>query len=163
MNGRKIYLSRMFILFLYSNTPFLLLTKYVLIFLRPMQTIETYTPSLPNLYLTPFQSMNTIIDDINPLNYQLTADDFITLSLPISQLLYTLNPATGTSLWWALHRVAWVITCTATHSIPIDPSLPVALCAYIPQFQFDCITMQRPAVLSVLDPDCMNLLYGYTS
>ena len=99
MNGRKIYLSRMFILFLYSNTPFLLLTKYVLIFLRPMQTIETYTPSLPNLYLTPFQSMNTIIDDVNPLNYQLTADDFITLSLPISQLLYTLNPATGTSLW----------------------------------------------------------------
>ena len=128
-----------------------------------MQTIETYTPSLPNLYLTPFQSTNTIIDDVNPLNYRLTADDFITLSLPNGQLLYVLDPATGTSLWWALRRVARVITRAATHSIPIDPSLPVALRAYIPQFQFDSIAMQRPAVLSALDPDCMNPLYGYTS
>lgn len=163
MNGRKIYLSRMFILFLYSNTPFLLLTKYVLIFLRPMQTIETYTPLLPNLYLTPFQSTNTIIDDVNPLNYRLTADDFITLSLPNGQLLYVLDPATGTSLWWALRHIAQVITHAATHSIPIDPSLLVALRACIPQFQFDRIAMQHPAVLSALDPDCMNPLYGYTS
>ena len=55
-------------------------------------------PSLPNLHLTPFQSSNTIIDDINPLNYCLMTDDFIPLTLPNGQLLYTLDPTTGTSL-----------------------------------------------------------------
>ena len=34
---------------------------------------------------------------------------------------------------------------------------------YIPQFQFDRIAMQRPAILSTLDSDCANPLYGYTS
>ncbi|EDR04494.1 uncharacterized protein LACBIDRAFT_330670 [Laccaria bicolor S238N-H82] len=84
-----------------------------------------------------FQLSNTIIDDINPLNYRLTTDNFITLTLPTGQLLYALDPATGTSLWWP--------------------------CMYIPQFQFYCIAMERPAILLTLSPDCMNLLYGYTS
>lgn len=128
-----------------------------------MQAIETYTPSLPSLHLTLLQSSNTIADDINPLNYRLTTDDFITLTLPNGQLLYALDPATGTSLWWALRRIARIITHAAADSIPVDPSLPVARRAYVPQFQFDRIAMPRPAVLSTLDPDCMNPLYGYTS
>ena len=33
--------------------------------------------------------------------------------------------------------------------------------AYIPQFQFDRIGMLRPAILSTLESDCMNPLYGY--
>ncbi|EDR03676.1 uncharacterized protein LACBIDRAFT_331141 [Laccaria bicolor S238N-H82] len=37
------------------------------------------------------------------------------------------------------------------------------LVAYIPQFQFDHIAMQQPAILSTLNPDCMNPLYRYTS
>jgi len=35
-------------------------------------------------------------------------------------------------------------------------------CPYIPNFQFDCIAMQCPAILSTLDPDCMDPLYGNT-
>ncbi|EDR05366.1 uncharacterized protein LACBIDRAFT_329800 [Laccaria bicolor S238N-H82] len=128
-----------------------------------MQTIETYTPSLPNLHLTPFQSINTVADDVNPLYYRLTTDNFIVLTLPSGQLLYALDPATGTSLWWALRRIARVITRAAIHSIAIDPFVPVTQRGYIPQFQFDRISMQRPAVLSTLSPDCMNPLYGYTS
>ena len=153
----------MFTSSLYSNVSFLLPTTHALILYQTMQTIETYTPSLPNLHLTPFQSANTIVDNVHPLNYRLTPDDFITFTLPSGQLLYALDPATGTSLWWALRRIARVITRAAVHSIPINPTLPVAQRAYIPQFQFDRIAMQRPAVLSALDPDCMNPLYGYTS
>ena len=52
-----------------------------------------------------------------------------------------------------------VITPAAIHSIPFDPSLLVVQRAYIP----DCITMQWPTVLSTLNPDCMNPLYGYSS
>ena len=128
-----------------------------------MQAIETYTPSLSNLHLTPFQSVNTIADDIHPFNYRLTTDNFISLTLPDGQLLYALDPATGTSLWWALRRIARVITRAAVHSLPIDPSFPVSQRAYIPQFQFDRIAMQRPTILSTLDSNCMNPLYGYTS
>lgn len=160
MNEQEFYLSRMFISSNYSNI-YSLRNSFTT--LLPMQAIETYTPSLSNLHLTPFQAVNTVADDINPLNYRLTSDDFITLTLPNGQLLYALDPATGTSLWWALRRIARIITRAAVHSIPIDPSLPVALRAYVPQFQFDRIAMQRPAILSTLDPDCMNPLYGYTS
>ena len=128
-----------------------------------MQAVEIYMPSFPNLQLTPFQSTNTITNDVNPLNYHLTPDDFITLALPNGQLIYALDPATGTLLWWALHRIARVITRAATQLIPFDPSLPTVQCAYIPQFQFDRIGMLRPAILSTLDSDCMNPLYGYTT
>ena len=163
MNEAETYLRCMSIPFHYPEISSFLSTNHASTSFSPMQTIETYSPSLPNLHLAPFQSTNTIADDVNPLNYQLTADDFITLTLPSGQLLYTLDPATGTSLWWALRRLARVITRAAIHSIPIDPSLPVAQRAYIPQFQFDYIVMQRPAILSTLNPDCMNPLYGYTS
>lgn len=163
MNEEIFYLSRMSTSFNYSKFSSLLSPKIVLSLYQTMQAIEAYTSLLSNLHLTPFQSANTIIDDVNPLNYRLTADDFITLTLPNGQLLYALDPATGTTLWWALRRIARVITRAAAHSIPINPTLPVALRAYIPQFQFDRIAMQRPAVLSALEPDCMNPLYGYTS
>ena len=163
MNERNFYLSRMFSPFHYSNISFPFLSQRNHTFLLQMQAIETYTPSLPNLHLTPFLSADTIADDVNPLNYPLTPDDFITLTLPNSQLLYALDPATGTSLWWALRRIAKIIMRAAVHSIPFDPSLPVAQRAYIPDFQFDHIAMQRPAILSTLSPDCMNPLYGYTS
>ena len=163
MIDKESYLNRMLISSIYLNTSSLFLKTYSPIIFLSMQAIEAYTPSLPNLHLTPFQTSNTVTDDINPLNYRLTTDDFITLTLPNGQLLYALDPATGTSLWWALRRIARVITHAAVHSIPIDPSLPVARRAYVPQFQFDRIAMQRPAVLSTLDPDFMNPLYGYTS
>lgn len=52
---------------------------------------------------------------------------------------------------------------TTIHFVPFDPSLPVSQCTYIPQFQFDHIAMQHPAILSTLDSHCMNPLYGYTS
>ena len=64
----QIYLSHLFTFFSYPNISFFLFIKYILTFLQPMQTIETYTPLLSNLHVTPFQSMNTIIDDVNPLN-----------------------------------------------------------------------------------------------
>ena len=163
MNEREFYLNRMFASNFYSNISSLLSTRYHNTFSQTMQTIESYMPSSPNLHLTPFQSVNNIVDDVNPLNYRLTANDFVMLTLPSGQLLYALDPTTGTSLWWALRRIARVIMCAAAHSILIDPSLPIAQCAYIPQFQFDRIAMQRPAILSTLGPDCMNPLYGYTS
>ena len=116
----------MFTSSLYSNISFLLPTTHTLILYQTMQTIETNTPSLPNLHLPPFQSANTIVDDVHPLNYRLTPDNFITFTLPSGQLLYALDPATGTSLWWALHRIVWVITHAAMDSIPINLTLPVA-------------------------------------
>jgi len=163
MNERKIYLSRMFFSSHYSNISFSFLSQCNHTLLSQMQAVETYTPLFPNLHLTPFLSMDTITDDVNPLNYRLTTDDFITLTLPNGQLLYALDPATGTSLWWALRHIVKVITCAAVHSIPFDPSLPVAQHTYIPDFQFDRIAMRHPAILSTLNPDCMNPLYGYTS
>ncbi|KIJ97817.1 hypothetical protein K443DRAFT_133731 [Laccaria amethystina LaAM-08-1] len=69
----------------------------------------------------------------------------------LGQLLYALNPTTGTLLWWALCHIAQIIMHTAAHSIPIDPSLPVAQHAYIPQFHFDRIAMQCPAILLTLE------------
>ena len=163
MNEQKSYLNRMFVSFLYSNLSSLLSLKHHHFLAQIMQAIENYTPSSPNLHLTPFQSINAVVDDINLLNYRLTVDNFITLTLPTSQLLYALDPATGTSLWWALRRIARIITRAAIHSIPVDPFVPTAQRTYIPQFQFDRISMQRPAILSTLSPDCMNPLYGYTS
>ena len=163
MNEAETYIRCMSISFHYLKISSFLSTNHASTSFSPMQTIKTYLLSLPDLHLTPFQSTNTIADDINPLNYWLTADDFITLTLPSGQLLYALNPTTGTSLWWALRRLTRVITCAAIHSIPIDPSLPVAQRVYIPQFQFDCIAIQHPAILSTLNPDCMNPLYGYMS
>ena len=100
MTEQKNYLSCTLTFFQYSNISFILFTKHAHISFLTMQAIETYTPSLPNLHLTPFQSTNTIADNVNPLNYHLTANNFISLTLPNGQLLYALNPATGTSLWW---------------------------------------------------------------
>ena len=163
MNGQESYLSRTSVSFFYSNLSSFLSTKHHHLFIQIMQAIESYTPSSPNLHLTPFQSINTVTDDVNPLHYHLTVDDFITLTLPTGQLLYALDPATGTSLWWALRCITRIITRAAIHSIPTNSYVPVAQRAYIPQFQFDHIAMQRPAILSTLNPDCMNPLYGYTS
>ena len=126
MTERKIYLNRTSTFFQYCNISFLLFAKHTHISPFTMQAIETYTLSLPNLHLTPFQSTNTIIDDVNPLNYCLTADDFISLTLPDSQLLYALDSATSTSLWWAPRWLTRVITRTAIHFVPFNPSLPVS-------------------------------------
>ena len=149
--------------FHYSNFSFLHSVNHSPIFSFTMQDIETYTPLLSNFHLTPFQSVNTIADDIHPFNYCLTTNDFISLTLPDSQLLNVLNPATGTSLWWALHHITRVITRAAIHSLHIDPFFAVSQHAYIPQFQFNRIAMQRPTILSTLDSDSMNPLYSYTS
>lgn len=98
MNDEEFYLNCVFFPLNYPNTSSLFFKTCPPIFSLTIQAIETYMPSLPNLHLTPFQSSNTIIDDINPLNYCLMTDDFIPLTLPNGQLLYTLDPTTGTSL-----------------------------------------------------------------
>lgn len=128
-----------------------------------MQSIELYNPLTPNLHLTPFASTYSISEDINPLNYQLVADDFIALTQADGQLLYALDPLTTTSLFWALHRLARYITRAASHGLHADPSIPFASKGYIPQIYFDRINMQRPEILSIQDQAFLNPLYGYTT
>ena len=128
-----------------------------------MQSIELYNPHTPNLHLTPFASTYSISEDVNPLNYQLTADDFIALTQADGQLLYALDPLTTTSLFWALHRLARYITRAASHELHADPSIPFASKGYIPQIYFDRINMQRPDILTIQDQAFLNPLYGYTT
>ncbi|EDR03361.1 uncharacterized protein LACBIDRAFT_331727 [Laccaria bicolor S238N-H82] len=96
-----------------------------------MQSIELYHPTSANLHLTPFSSTNSLTDNVNPLNYQLTTDDFIILMQPDGQLLYTLDPSTTGSLFWALHRLARYITRAASHNLHNDPTIPFASKGYI--------------------------------
>ena len=45
-----------------------------------MQSIKLYNPNSPNLHLSSLASTYSLSEDINPLNYQLTMDDFIALT-----------------------------------------------------------------------------------
>ena len=114
-----------------------------------MQAVELYNPRFPNLHLIPFSSGYSISDNMNPLNYQLAADDFIILTQADGQVTYSLNLSTTTSLFWALHRLAWHITRATSHGLHTDPTIPFASKGYIPQIYFDCINMQRPAILAI--------------
>ena len=128
-----------------------------------MQSVELYNPNNANFHLTPFASLNSMSDDVNPLNYQLGADDFIALVQPDGQLLYTLDPSTTTSLFWALHRLARYITKAASHGLHGDTSIPFASKGYIPQSYFDQIQMQRPDILTIQEYSFLNPLCGYTT
>ena len=128
-----------------------------------MQSIELYNPTSPNLHLSSLASTYSLSEDINPLNYQLTKDDFIALTQSDGQLLYTLDPSTTTSLFWALHRLARYITRAASHDLYCDPTVPFASKGYIPQIYFDRIGMQRPDILTIQDYHSLNPLCGYTS
>ena len=127
-----------------------------------MQSIELYNPNSPNLHLMPFNSPYSISEDVNPLNYRLTADDFIAISQPDGQLMYILDPSTTTSLFWALHQLARYITRAASHDVHNDTLIPFAARRFIPQFFFDCINMQRPDILTIQDHNFLILLCGYT-
>lgn len=128
-----------------------------------MQAVELYNPRSSNLHLVPFSSGYSISDDMNPLNYQLTADDFIVLTQSDGQITYSLDPSTTTSLFWALHRLARHITRAASHGLHNDPTIPFASKGYIPQIYFDRINMQRPDILTIQNYNFLNPLYGYTT
>ena len=128
-----------------------------------MQSIELYNPVTPNLHLTPFTMFNSSSEDVNPLNYQLTADDFIALKQPDSQLFYFLDPSTTTSLFWALNRLAQHITRAASHGLYSDSTIPFVAKGHIPQIYFDRINMLRPDILNIQDQNFLNPLYGYTT
>lgn len=128
-----------------------------------MQTIELYNPDSSNLHLTPFASINSLSENINPLNYQLTTDDFIALTQADGQIVYTLDPSTTTALFWALHHLARYIVRAASHNLHNDPSIPFASKGYIPQFYFDRISMQRPDILTIQDHHALNPLCGYST
>ena len=104
-----------------------------------MQSIELFNLNSSNLHLTSFFSIYSLSKDVNPLNYQLTVDHFITLMQPNSQILYTLDPSTTTSLFWALHCLAWYIVRDASHDLHNDPSILLTSKGYISQFYFHCI------------------------
>ena len=128
-----------------------------------MQSVELYNPNASNLHLTPFNSTYSICEDVNPLNYQLTTDDFITLAQADGQLSYALDPSTTTSLFWVLHRLARYITRAASHGLHYDPTIPFAPKGYIPQIYFDRINMRRPDILTIQDQVFLNPLCGYTT
>lgn len=128
-----------------------------------MQAVELYNPRFPNLHLIPFSSGYSISDNMNPLNYQLAADDFIILTQADGQVTYSLDLSTTTSLFWALHRLAWHITRAASHGLHTDPTIPFASKGYIPQIYFNHINMQRPAILAIQNYNFLNPLYGYTT
>lgn len=151
--------------FLRSKSPSLKSPLYHLyvLSLSTMQSIELYSPNSPNLHLTSLASTYSLSEDVNPLNYQLTTDDFFALVQADGQVLYTLDPSTTTSLFWALHRLARYIVRAASHGLHNDPSVPFASKAYIPQSFFDRICMERPAILTIQDHHFPNPLYGYTT
>ena len=126
-----------------------------------MQSLKLYNPNSANLHLTSLAAMHSLSKDLNPLNYQLGTDDFITLIQPDGQLLYMLNRSTTTSLFWALHRLARYIVRAASHNLHSDPTIPFASKGYIPQIYFDRISMQRPDILTIQDYHSINPLYGY--
>ena len=128
-----------------------------------MQSVELYSPNTPNLHLTSFASTHTLSEDVNPLNYQLTVDDFFALTQANGELLYTLDPMTTGSLFWALHRLARYISRATSHSISYDPSIPFASKGYIPQIFFNRIHMQCPDILTIQDHNFLNPLYSYTT
>ncbi|EDQ98793.1 uncharacterized protein LACBIDRAFT_335647 [Laccaria bicolor S238N-H82] len=98
-----------------------------------MQTIELYNPNTPNLHLTPFTSTYSLSEDVNPLNYQLTADDFI------------------------------VLTQADAPEVNNNPSIPFTPRGYIPQFYFDRLNMRQPDILTIQDQIFLNPLCGYTT
>lgn len=128
-----------------------------------MQSLELYHPTSANLHLVLFLDTNSLSENVNLLHYQLTTDDFIVLTQPDGQLLYTLDPSTTMSLFWALHRLAWYITRAASHDLHNDPSIPFVSKGYIPQAYFDRIDMKRPDILIIQDYHSINLLCGYTT
>ncbi|EDR12183.1 uncharacterized protein LACBIDRAFT_323269 [Laccaria bicolor S238N-H82] len=128
-----------------------------------MQSVELYNPNSPNLHVSSLASMYSLSEDLNPLNYQLTTDDFIALAQPDGQLLYTLDPSTSTSLFWALYRLVRYITRAASHDLYQDATIPFASKGYIPQIYFDRIGMQRPDILAIQEYHSINPLCGYTS
>ena len=128
-----------------------------------MQSIKLYNPNCPRLHLTSFAATNSLSEDVNPLNYQLTTDNFIVLTQLDGQLLYTLDPSTTTSLFWALYCLARYIVRAASHRLHNDPSIPFASKGYIPQAYFDRINMQRPDILTIQNHHSINLLCGYTT
>ena len=128
-----------------------------------MQSVELYNPNTPNLHLTSLAATHSLSEDFNPLNYQLTTDDFFALTQADGEVLYTLDPSTTASLFWALHRLARYITRATSHEINTDPSIPFASKGYIPQIYFDRIHMQRPDILTIQDYHFLNPLCGYTS
>ena len=128
-----------------------------------MQAIELYNPNVPNLHLMPFNSTYELSEDVNPLNYQLTTDDFIALAQADGQLSYALDPSTTTSLFWVLHRLAQYITRAASHGAHYDPTIPFAHKGYIPEIYFDRINMRRPDILTIQDQAFLNPLCGYTT
>ena len=128
-----------------------------------MQAIELYNPTSPHLHVTSLAANHTLSKDLNPLNYQLTTDDFITLVQQDGQLLYTLDPATTTALFWALHRLAKFIVRATSHDVYNDSSIPFASKGYIPQIYFDSIGMQRLDILTIQDHHAINPLCGYTT
>ena len=91
-----------------------------------MQSVELYNPNTPNLHLTSLAATHSLSEDFNPLNYQLTADDFFALTQADGEVLYTLDPSTTASLFWALHRLARYITRATSHEINTNPSIPFA-------------------------------------
>ena len=127
-----------------------------------MQSIKLYNPNSPELHLTAFAAIHSLSEDVNLLNYQLTADDFITLVQPDGQLLYTLDPLTTTSLFWALHCLARYIVRATSHGLHNNPTILFASKGYIPQIYLDHICMQHPDVLTIQENHSLNLLYGYT-
>ncbi|EDR02004.1 uncharacterized protein LACBIDRAFT_332771 [Laccaria bicolor S238N-H82] len=128
-----------------------------------MQAVELYNPNTPNLHLILFASTYSLSEDVNPLNYQLTADDFIVLTQADGQLFYALDPSTTTSLFWALHRLAHYIMKAASHKLHNDPSILFASEGYIPQFYFDRINMCQPDILTIQDQVFLNPLCRYTT
>ena len=128
-----------------------------------MQSVELYNPNYPGLHLSSFAATNSLSEDVNPLNYQLTTDDFIVLTQLDGQLLYTLDPSTTTSLFWVLHCLARYIVRAASHGLHNDPSIPFASKGYIPQAYFDRINMQRPDILTIRNHHSINPLCGYTT
>ena len=128
-----------------------------------MQSVELYNPTSADLHLTPFANVNSLTDNFNPLNYQLTMDDFIALTQADGQLLYTLDPSTTGSLFWVLHRLAQYITKAASYDLHSDPTIPFASKGYIPKIYFDRINMRRPDILTIQDHHSINPLCGYTT
>lgn len=128
-----------------------------------MQAIELYNPTSPNLHLTSFTANHSLSEDLNPLNYQLTTEDFITLIQLDGRLLYTLDPVTTTALFWALHCLTKVIVRAASHNLHNYPTILFASKGYIPQIYFDHLGMQRPDILTIQDHHAINPLCGYTT
>lgn len=128
-----------------------------------MQSIKLYNPNSSNLHLTSLASTYSLSDTVNPFNYQLATDDFLALVQVDGQVLYSLDPATTTAMFWVLHHLARFIVQAVLHNLHSDPSIPFALKGYIPQSYFNHICMRRPDILTIQDHHFPNLLNGFTT